>query len=153
MAETWSLVSPQTIANSFKHCGFVARALPSDEFDEEDEEPLARWLERHMQVSREQAEAFVSIDDNVETSAPLGLDGIIQSVRRDEPIDDEEEPEEAQAISYKDMINAINMLKFNMCSWSIPCDEARACLRVYEATYEKNRISNAKQTSITTFFK
>ena len=153
VAETWSLVSPQTIANSFKHCGFVARALPSDEFDEEDEEPLARWLERHMQVSREQAEAFVSIDDNVETSAPLGLDGIIQSVRRDEPIDDEEEPEEAEAISHKDMINAINMLKFNMCSWSIPCDEARACLRVYEATYEKNRISNAKQTSITTFFK
>ena len=43
---------------------------------------------RKRKVSQEQAEAFVSIDDNLETSAPLGLDD-----RRDEPIDDEEDPE------------------------------------------------------------
>ena len=45
------------------------------------------------------------------------------------------------------------VVKFNMWSWSIPCDEARASIEVYEATYEKIRNFNAKQTSITTFFK
>ena len=45
---------------------------------------------REGKVSQEQAEDFVSIDDNLETSAPLGLDD-----RRDEPIDDQEDPEAA----------------------------------------------------------
>ena len=45
---------------------------------------------REGKVSQEQAEDFVSIDDNLETSAPLGLDD-----RTDEPIDDEEDPEAA----------------------------------------------------------
>ena len=45
---------------------------------------------REGKVSQEQPEDFVSFDDNLETSAPLGLDDWT-----DEPIDDEEDPEAA----------------------------------------------------------
>ena len=112
-----------------------------------------RWVERHLQISQEQAEAFISIDDNLETCAPLDIDDIVESVRSEEPIDEEEEPEEVPATSYKDIKNAINLLKNNMCSWTTPCDVARAGIAEFEAGYERNRNSNARQTSIATFFK
>ena len=42
--DAWNKVTHATIVNCFRHCGFLARQLTEEAYDEEDELPLARLV-------------------------------------------------------------------------------------------------------------
>ncbi|KAL3183227.1 hypothetical protein MRX96_034278 [Rhipicephalus microplus] len=79
IASSWSAVSQTTIANSFKHCGFVREATStagdSTSSMDEDSSAIGDDNDDYERLNRATAFAkFVKADDNVATCGELSLD-------------------------------------------------------------------------------
>lgn len=92
---SWQKVSGQTIANCFRHGGFLKNG---DNFDSEDDLPLVEWLKKNQQEENNDSnmqdkdfQEFVHIDDQLVTVEYLDDDAIVASVSS---VDDEQEDQE-----------------------------------------------------------
>ncbi|KAH7936110.1 hypothetical protein HPB52_018426 [Rhipicephalus sanguineus] len=89
IASAWDAVTPETIANSFRHCGFNRTALPVDD------EPEFGSLELPGSFAD-----YVGADDDVAVCSEVSLDDIIVTVRPDTAgTSDEEEMDDAAEAS------------------------------------------------------
>jgi transposase-like protein len=103
LCDAWKAVKPQTVANCFRHCGFVAPqpedseapAATEDLEDPEDDFPLSVLAARLQSIGMpEPADGWMDVDQHIATSAPLTDDGIIQEVQAQAQVPEEEEEEE-----------------------------------------------------------
>ncbi len=105
----WNKVTPATITNCFRHCGFESPQVPTieDEEDPEDDIPLAQLAEQlrkaGLPVTDEEMEAYSRVDDKLLTSCPMTVDDIAKEViasnQEDEEEDEEEEVPSATPVS------------------------------------------------------
>ena len=154
--KAWSRVTPQTIANTFRHSGFV-QTLPEVEIEvvDEDDLPLAELI-RRLHCTQEEAEAFYTADDHLLTSAPPGIDGIAEAFLPSDS-DSDEEPSESEPsprkISRKELSEFIHGLKVFACSQDKPYPTLFAKIRLVEDEIDEVLSASKKQKCITDFFK
>ena len=115
--QAWGMVTPVTIANSFRHCGFIHSSIPRDEPDE-DEIPKAELISRvHPEVTEEELDLFASTDENLLTYAPVELADIVGStasgVEDSHSSSDESVREDSFELSYKEPVGYIRKLKYH----------------------------------------
>ena len=158
IAKAWDLVTPQTISNSFRHCGFVqTTAQPDVEVLEEDELPSAELMTL-FQCTQEEAEAFYTVDDNLLTSAPGDIDGIAEACMPSSDSDSEDdETSDAEtasdvSVSRKDVNKAIRVLKTFICTYDKPMPTIFKNVCDAEKGFDKIFAASIKQKSITDFF-
>ena len=88
IANAWANVLPQSISNSFRHCGFTHTAAPPAEADEDDI-PLAQLIRRAApNITSDELDAFIHAEDNLLTCAPYEIEDVIQSVTAQESSDE-----------------------------------------------------------------
>ena len=153
--KAWSRVTPQTIANTFRHSGFV-QTLPEVEIEvvDEDDLPLAELI-RRLHCTQEEAEAFYTVDDHLLTSAPAGIDGIAEAYLPSDS-DSDEEPSESEPsprkIPRKKLSECIHDLKVFACSQDKPYPTLFAKIRSVEDEIDEVLSASKKQKCITDFF-
>lgn len=167
LTKAWERVSEKTIINCFRHAGFI-QDMPL--FDEEDEIPLATWIQSNQlteRISPKLFENFINIDEKLATYGDLTdedfITANIPSSSRMEPeleagasdFSDEEEPN-FHSPSASEALQALNLVR-NFISFTDNLKSDRESLlknvSVLEKVVEKNYFQNMKQTEITDFFK
>ena len=88
IANAWANILPQSISNSFRHCGFTHTAAPPAEPDEDDI-PLAQLIQRAApNITSDELEAFIHAEDNLLTCAPYEIEDVIRSDTAQESSDE-----------------------------------------------------------------
>lgn len=160
----WRRVTAKTIANCFAHCGFVARTpAPEEDEDPEDDVPLAQLLRKlrdvGLPVTKEEEEAFITVDDKLLTSAPATLDDIVEAVKERHEDQDEEEDEDQPeaptpaAPTMAQVIDATQVLKDALASSSSAgTEEMWHHISALESALAKASVKKLKQKTIQSFF-
>lgn len=159
----WQMVTRQTIVNCFRHGGFVMR---EDEFDSDDDLPLAEWLERNQQDNTfAQADydfnEYVHFDDNLVKVEFLSDDAIIAGVSN-KNIDSEAAGEENEEIesdeiipvsTTSDAIRYIDAVQYFLQSRHTPQDILNKLSEVQLYVHKINLNKQTKQTNLHKYFK
>ena len=156
IVKAWELVTPQTISNSFRHCGFVHTSAQADvEVIDEDDLPLAELM-RQLQCTQEEAEAFYTVDDNLLTSAPATIDDIAQTFVPGVESDSDEESSEVEPairkISRRELNDAFWVLKMYTVTSENPVPDFFKHISEAEKIADKQFAASMKQKSISDFF-
>ena len=105
LKDAWSKVKPTTIANCYKHCGFVrqdpeTQTADDDDYESEYDLPLpllaANLCAIGADLDDEALHLFREVDDYVATSAALTDDGIIQEVQSSSEAKEKEKDEKEE---------------------------------------------------------
>ena len=97
----WDAVTPACIAHCYRHCGFTTPEPPEEEWDEEDDIPLARLLTTAQEKGvldpmAGTVEDFITCDDETATCARLEDAAIVAAVQNTpDTAEDEEEDDGA----------------------------------------------------------
>ncbi|KAH7976898.1 hypothetical protein HPB52_021475 [Rhipicephalus sanguineus] len=119
IASAWDAVTPETIANSFRHCGFnrCGACSTSEAAVPVDDEPEFGSLELPGSFAD-----YVGADDNVAVCSEVSLDDIIETVRPDTAgTSDEEEMDDAPEASasiptYADVLCYVDHIRRFACA-------------------------------------
>ncbi|KAH7935089.1 hypothetical protein HPB52_003693 [Rhipicephalus sanguineus] len=119
IASAWDAVTPETIANSFRHCGFnrSGACSTSEAAVPVDDEPEFGSLELPGSFAD-----YVGADDDVAVCSEVSLDDIIETVRPDTAgTSDEEEMDDAAEASasvptYVDVLCYVNHIRRFACA-------------------------------------
>ena len=165
--DAWDLVKPATIANCFRHCGFIPPAIlahvpeppaESDDEDDEDDLPLsviaARLRQSGFALDEEDLQLYLHIDDELPTTAPLTDEAIIEQVVAENQVEEEEEEEE-ESTPIPTSSQAMDGLKcFTHFLQSIPHDPIMMeKVRDLEKALIQQQNKQLKQKKISHFFK
>ena len=111
IANAWANVLPQSISNSFRHCGFTHTAAPPAEPDEDDI-PLAQLIRRAApNITSDELEAFVHAEDNLLICAPYEIEDVIRSDTAQESSDESNSEDCPDLISWGKVAEAADTMK------------------------------------------
>ena len=111
IANSWANVLPQSISNSFRHCGFTHTAAPPAEPDEDDI-PLAQLIRRAApNITSVELEAFIHAEDNLLTCAPYEIEDVIRSDTAQESSDESNSEDCPDLISWGKVAEAADTMK------------------------------------------
>ncbi|XP_037290737.2 tigger transposable element-derived protein 4 [Rhipicephalus microplus] len=153
IASAWDAVTQETIANSFRHCGFTrSGGCFSEAAVLDDDEPEFGRLELPGSFAD-----YVGADDDVAVCSAVSLDDIIETVRPDsaETSDEEEMDDTAEASAsvptYTDVLDYVDNIRRFACAY----DEVGDLLQDVAALERKlmRRGWANSQKKITDFFK
>lgn len=168
MRSSWSYVEEKSIVNCFRHAGFVsaAAAVPIADDDnqeaEAEEVPVAVMAPPGFSQLGEGVswEDFVHVDDEVETTAVLSVKEIADSVREislcETVVEEEEDDSVTREIpTSKQAATCVDTLMdfLQMRPLSDASDTFMDNLRAMQTFIHNTAITEAKQTSITDFFR
>ncbi|KAH7972904.1 hypothetical protein HPB52_018518 [Rhipicephalus sanguineus] len=119
IASAWDAVTPETITNSFRHCGFnrSGACSTSEAAVPVDDEPEFSSLELPGSFAD-----YVGADDDVAVCSEVSLDDIIETVRPDTAgTSDEEEMDDAaeasaSVLTYADVLCYVNHIRRFACA-------------------------------------
>jgi len=140
----------------------VPAEVEDDDFDEEDDMPLAALAAKlqfnGLELEEEDLKLYLEIDANLETTAPLTDEAIIEQVQSSQEEEEEEEEKEAEQTPTEKIptnSESIHALKtFFLFLQSIPHDDsAMEQLRNQEKLAIKNSYVALIQKTISDFFK
>ncbi|KAL3216227.1 hypothetical protein MRX96_006418 [Rhipicephalus microplus] len=119
IASAWDAVTQETIANSFRHCGFTrSGGCFSEAAVLDDDEPEFGRLELPGSFAD-----YVGADDDVAVCSAVSLDDIIETVRPDsaETSDEEEMDDTAEASAsvptYTDVLDYVDNIRRFACAY------------------------------------
>ena len=163
LRESWRKVRPETIMNGFKKAGFDIHVPASDVPENEEAEYFERVLDSLRPVLQlpvtTSVEAFVSFDDNVQSSGEIDDNDIVRQcslnsgIRRPSADDSKEYgPEEADfpTASASDAIRATEIL--NRYFDSTGTSEFTTFLQKMTLRIEKDKFRSLRQKNIPDFF-
>jgi len=163
LRESWRKVRPETIMNGFKKAGFDIYVPASDVPENEEAEYFERVLDSLRPVLQlpvtTSVEAFVSFDDNVQSSGEIDDNDIVRQcslnsgIRRPSADDSKEYgPEEADfpTASASDAIRATEIL--NRYFDSTGTSEFTTFLQKMTLRIEKDKFRSLRQKNIPDFF-
>lgn len=114
----WEKVTPKTIANCFRHAGFAKQGTeieePTDNFDDEDNIPLAQLMANAINtvMTNDELFEFATIDNDLETCGDISDQEIVQFLENDNEVDEsEEEDMNSQVPSCAEALEAIGIIK------------------------------------------
>lgn len=163
LRDSWRKVRPETIMNGFKKAGFDIHVPASDVPENEEAEDFERVLDSLRPVLQlpvtTSVEAFVSFDDNVQSSGEIDDNDIVRQcslnsgIRRPSADDSKEYgPEEADfpTVSASDAIRATEIL--NRYFDSTGTSEFTTFLQKMTLRIEKDKFRSLRQKNIPDFF-
>ena len=172
LKQTWDEVSSVTVANCFKHCGFVHGNTKEDDnqddeaMDDHDFDEVVDWLDSLLPQDNAEdiLDEYVSIDDNVPTSAELTDNELAEIVRNeatqndtagtddDEDEDEDEDDIEIVKPTYKEVGKALGTLK-NYLLFISNNQNLMAGLTAIEDAVQIDRQRCMKQATLTDMFR
>ena len=144
---------PQSISNSFRHCGFTHTAAPPAEADEDDI-PLAQLIRRAApNITSDELDAFIHAEDNLLTCAPYEIEDVIQSVTAQESSDESDSEDCPDLPSWGKVAEAVDTIKTfliyhnaaNGDAWEHQCKAENMARNLF--------LNSMQQKTITSFFK
>ena len=172
LADSWEVVTKETLINCFKKVGITSTVQQTAIADSDDpfkdlEESLneLRQVDSSMVPDNVTATNLVSLDNEVITTAPeISDNDIIEEIRdHQQQGDDEESDDDDPSIeeiidpvvekpSRSAIESAIDALK-DAAMFSEEGQQMKMLISNFERLYEKERIKSLKQRDITDFFK
>ena len=153
VAAAWSNVLPQSISNSFRHCGFTHTPAPPAELDEDDI-PLAQLIRSSAPtITPDELDAFLHADDNLLTCAPYEIEDVVQTITAQESSDESDSEDLPESPTWGDVAEAVHTMKTffvhqnraNGVGWEHLCKAENEARRLF--------LNSMKQKTITSFFK
>lgn len=159
ISAAWESISPAIISKCFSKAGFLENFQPSEDFNEEDEIPLAQLLSN---IQDESFENYASLDCNVFTENPsFGVQVIINELIHNKECDTNSESgvEELETCtsSIKDMDELCEKLR-DVQNFLFNNDKSELAVEILqiltkcEAQILQTKIKNLKPTSIEKYF-
>lgn len=162
----WQNVSTQTIANCFRHGGFLRR---QDEYDSDDDLPLIKWLKTNQDANDDDVQdeipeydfnEYVCVDDNLVNVEFLDDDAIIASVSSARNQIDNEGDEDEEIDNFdltpvpttSETVQNIEVVRNFLQSRNTPLSILNKLAEV-ELYVNKINLSQTKQTKLCDFFK
>nr|CAI5857987.1 unnamed protein product [Callosobruchus analis] len=157
----WKSVSQATILKCFAKAGFLKGVAQEDNFDEEDEIPLAQLVPVLKNMPGASLENYARIDCNVVTENPnVGIQEIIGELIDDQDnLNSESDVEESEIYTsnIKDMVEVCDKLR-DIQNFLFSTNKSELAVEIVntltkcESLVLETKIKNLKQTSIDQYF-
>lgn len=164
LKDAWRTVTPTTIKNCYRHCGFTppAPAAEDEDSDPEDDLPLAQiraaLRASNITDSEEDIQAFLDVDSELATTASATDEEIISQVQTPEaPATEDEEEEDQPALPPPTFAQACDSIavirRFLLTQPQLPRhDNHWQLLSTLEEEVQRVHPSLMKQKTMTDFF-
>lgn len=180
ISSAWDKVSSQTIANCFRHAGFLPLTINEGDdettllqtpknssdgeclepsYDEDDEIPLAQWINKVSNVlPEEHLMDFVNVDCDLETWGDITDQEIVENISNNQEdsmdvSDDQENENDFQPPSILEAVHAADLIRkfvsFSGAENKVLMNNILNIEKSLEVMYYKSKV---KQTKITDFF-